>query len=264
MNTNYQNNQESSEESAQSLLTRRAKRGRWTYPFLYLALTAVVLTVFVWGQNADHREQQLEKITNESISKNFLKNETSGTAAQLSESVKVEVATPMTLRENKELAPVIAPTEKMQKPFADGQAISLQVGFYNAQGNEGEQAAALVKFDNSYWPHTGVDYTEKDGKQFEVLAAMSGKVVKVEKSPTVGEVVEIEHSPTLKTIYQSLEQIKVKVGDTVKSRDLIAYSGRNLFEKDLGNHLHFEVHHKGKPISPEEALKSQLGSGLNY
>jgi stage II sporulation protein Q len=113
----------------------------------------------------------------------------------------------------------------------------------------------LVKYANTFWPHSGIDYARKDGKSFDVIAALSGKVIRVEQNPLVGQEVEIQHENGLITVYQSLTDIRVKVGQEVKQGDVIAQAGRNNFEKEAGVHLHFEVRKGNQTVQPELYLK---------
>jgi stage II sporulation protein Q len=242
-----ENNQTNEREESKYELKRRLKR-RWTYPFLYLALAAVVLTFVMWGNSSRDLNRTVEELA--------LLEESKPVAVDVT-AEEGPLPTALIERENKAV-PANAPTvEKMILPFVAQDGVKAVLNFYEPDGIEKERAASLVKYDNTFWPHTGVDWANANGRAFDVVAAMSGRVIKAEKSPTVGQIIELEHHSGLKTIYQSLENVKVKVNDVVKQGDIIAASGRNLFEKDLGNHLHFEVHVKGKPVSPIAFIESQ-------
>lgn len=86
------------------------------------------------------------------------------------------------------------------------------------------------------------------------MAALAGKVVKVENDPLVGKTVEVEHADKMVTVYQSLENTTVKPGDEVTQGQVIGSAGRNEFEKDFGVHLHFEVRVDDKPVNPQQYL----------
>ncbi|WP_144530104.1 M23 family metallopeptidase, partial [Peribacillus simplex] len=76
---------------------------------------------------------------------------------------------------------------------------------------------------------------------------------RVENHPLNGNVVEVTSGDT-RTVYQSLNEVKVSEGAEVKQGDAIATAGRNELEKDLGNHLHFEVYEGDKLVNPEKLL----------
>ncbi|MEW9031580.1 MAG: M23 family metallopeptidase [Planifilum fimeticola] len=133
-----------------------------------------------------------------------------------------------------------APKE-MILPVAENAQAKAKMGFYNDAGSDQSKETSLVKYENTYWPHSGV-------------AALDGKVIRVEENPMVGHLVEIQHDNGLVTVYQSLSDVKVKEGQTVSQGDLIARAGENSFEKDAGVHLHFEVRKDGQPLNPEQYL----------
>ena len=68
----------------------------------------------------------------------------------------------------------------------------------------------------------------------------------------MGTTVQIKHDNNLISVYQSLSNVKVKVDDTVIQGQVIAQSGESNINKDLGNHLHFELYHNGNIVNPEE------------
>ncbi|MNE67260.1 Stage II sporulation protein Q [compost metagenome] len=83
---------------------------------------------------------------------------------------------------------------------------------------------------------------------------MGGKVTRVEEVPLLGFVVEITHANNLKTVYESVADVKVKQDAEVKQGDVIANAGRNEIEKDLGNHVHFAVYENGELVNPTTVL----------
>ncbi|TXK88216.1 M23 family metallopeptidase, partial [Parageobacillus sp. SY1] len=113
-----------------------------------------------------------------------------------------------------------------------------------------EQEAALVFYDNTYHPNRGIDIVRKDGKAFDVTASLSGTVTKAEKDPILGHVVEIEHENGIVTVYQSLADVKVKAGDTVKQGQVIGKAGQSQFNQEAGIHAHFEIRKDNKPVNP--------------
>ncbi|MNV88928.1 Stage II sporulation protein Q [compost metagenome] len=106
---------------------------------------------------------------------------------------------------------------------------------------------------DTFTPNTDIDLARQDNKTFDVKAAVSGEVTRVEDVPTLGTVIEVDQG-NLKTVYQSLGDAKVKQGDQVKQGDTLASAGRNEVEKDLGNHVHFEVYQDSKLVNPSDLL----------
>ncbi|MBR4003393.1 MAG: M23 family metallopeptidase [Clostridia bacterium] len=89
--------------------------------------------------------------------------------------------------------------------------------------------------------HKAVDIKGADNS--DVMAVLSGEVVSVESNYLKGTVVTIKHNKSLQTVYASLdENVKVKVGDKVKTGDVIGkVSTSAKSESNDGAHLHFEV-----------------------
>ena len=98
--------------------------------------------------------------------------------------------------------------------------------------------------------NTGVLYTSNN--QFDVVSILDGTIKNVKEDSLMGNIVEIEHTNNLTTVYQSLGEVKVSVGDKVNQGDVIATSGQNKITTDTSNALHFEVFYKGEVFNPEE------------
>ena len=112
----------------------------------------------------------------------------------------------------------------------------------------------MVQYNDKFIPNVGIDIAREDNNTFDVKAALSGEVTRVEDVAVLGKVIEITHQGNLKTVYQSLGETKVKQGDVVKQGDTLATAGRSEIEKNLGNHVHFEVYEDGKVVNPSDLL----------
>lgn len=149
--------------------------------------------------------------------------------------------------------------EKLEWPVANKDNLDEVLPYYDANATAEQKAQAVIQMDNNtFAAHTGVDFADPSDQPFDVLAALSGQVTRVEKHPTNGNVVEISHGSGLVTVYQSLSDIQVAVGDDVKQGTKIAVAGRNDLEKDLGVHLHFSVEQDGKPVNPASIVGQAL------
>lgn len=144
--------------------------------------------------------------------------------------------------------------------------------FYNNNGNSLEGAFLKApldfyritsKFTNSrfhpvlkrYRAHHGVDYAAPTGTP--VYAIGSGKVIaKGYQAGGGGNYVKIRHNSTYTTTYMHLSRFAkgLKVGDTVKQKEVIGYVGSTGLS--TGPHLDFRVYENGKPINPL-TIKSQ-------
>ena len=154
-----------------------------------------------------------------------------------------------------EEVPVVNTSEIIVKPFLS-EDIKVVRNFYNYQGSEDEQKNALIHYDNTYIPNSGVDYQGKEA--FDLVTILDGKVSKVMENNLLGKIIEITHDNNLISVYQSLGEVNVKEGDSVVQGQIIGKTGEANIALELGNHLHFELIHNGKNVNPEEYYDKQL------
>lgn len=197
---------------------------KWFFPALYMTVAACVLGMAWWYQASKQQEVNHKTTT--------------------------DVDTVLPVEE--------VPTDNLKQlslPVISNPTIVKKMDFYDANASSTSKEAALVRYADTYWPHTGVDFAKKDGKAFDVVASASGKVTRVETNPILGQLVEIQHENGLTTVYQSLEDVKVTVGQSIVKGDVIAEAGRNQFEKNEGIHLHFEIRKNNQALNPNEFIK---------
>lgn len=139
-------------------------------------------------------------------------------------------------------------TSTIVKPFTD-ESVSISKYFYSKEDEETRQQQSLIKYESIYMPNTGILYTSD--KEFNVIAVLDGKVSSIKEDEILGNIIEIEHSNNIVTIYQSVKNVNVKIGDKVKQGDILALSGPNKLENEKDNCLHFEVYQEGNLINPE-------------
>ena len=147
------------------------------------------------------------------------------------------------------ITPTVSVSKTIIRPYTRTD-VSATIPYYNNDGTNDEQAAALIYYEGIYMQNTGVLYTSNNA--FDVVSILDGTVKNIKEDSLMGNIVEIEHTNNLTTVYQSLGEVKVKVGDKVKQGDIIATSGQNKIATDTSNALHFEVFYKGEVFNPEE------------
>ena len=152
---------------------------------------------------------------------------------------------------------VESPKKTIIKPY-DAEGVEIDKYYYKKDDDEGRQQSSLIKYQNIYMPNTGVLYSSAN--EFEVKVVLDGKVTSVKEDNILGNVIEIEHSNSLITVYQSVKDVKVKVGDVVKQGDVIALSGPNKLEGDMDNYLHFEVYKDATLIDPLEFFEMDINN----
>lgn len=151
--------------------------------------------------------------------------------------------------------PVISINNNIVRPYTASN-VGIGKSFYNYQDNEENQKNALIYYDGTYIPNSGVDY--KSDEIFDVVSIFDGTVTKVTENNLLGKIIEVSHSNNVISVYQSLSEIIVKEGDSVLQGQVIGKSGESNISKDLGNHLHFEIILNGKNINPENCYDKNI------
>lgn len=207
---------------------------KWFFPAVYLAAAALILALITWYPNTDDYAIDPEEL-GYGVEEDGLNEALDGDMG--------------------DAVPVTGQSEDMIWPVSEDAGVEVVLSFFDDNATEEEQQAAMVHYNQQYHPSTGINLAHPDGEAFDVIAALSGTVLKAEKDPLVGYFVEIEHEDGLVTVYQSLANLEVEEGDVVKQGDLLGEAGRNEFEKDFGVHLRFEVRDNGSPVNPKEYLE---------
>ena len=99
--------------------------------------------------------------------------------------------------------------------------------------------------------HFGIDIAAKPKES--VLATMKGTVVYAGFDANFGYIINIQHSNGFVSIYKHNALLLKKEGDEVNGGDVIALVG-NTGNLSTGDHLHFELWYKGKPVDPSEYI----------
>lgn len=137
--------------------------------------------------------------------------------------------------------------DKIIKPF-DKENITIDINYYDKDATEEEQQKALILYENTYMPNTGILYTSDS--QFDVLSTLDGKITKIDKDELLGNVIEITHSPSLVTTYYSIDNINVSMDQEIKQGDVIGTSGKNNISSTSDNMMLFEVSLNSNNINP--------------
>lgn len=143
--------------------------------------------------------------------------------------------------------PVINENEKMLKPYTN-EKVSVGKFFYDFKAENTKQENSITYHNDTYIQNSGVDYILEE--TFDVVSVLNGTVTSVTTDDLLGNIVEIKHDNNYVTVYQSLSTVDVKKGDVITQGQIIGKSGTNEIDKDMGNHLHFELYIKGQVVDP--------------
>ncbi|MGM0843531.1 MAG: peptidoglycan DD-metalloendopeptidase family protein [Bacillota bacterium] len=207
---------------------------RWAYPAMYLASAAIIITAILWYQAAGNDVAEDQDLGYEEDVQTG--NEFDRPAVEVNRTM-----------------------ENFVMPVADENEVVIEKGFYDANASEQEQEAALIVYDNQYHPNQGIDIS-LGGKDFEVLAAMSGTVTKVQEDSLLGNMIEVEHDKGIVTRYQSVKDFAVEVGDTVEQGQKLAAASQSLFNEAAGVHVHFEIRKDDVAVNPQDYVNKSLAT----
>ena len=155
---------------------------------------------------------------------------------------------------------VINETTKMINPYADT-TVTIGKNYYDYKADAKTQEKSIIYHDNTYLQNSGTDFISQN--TFDVVAVLDGSVTDVKEDETLGKVVEIKHDNGYVSIYQSLSEVSVKKGDIITQGQVIGKSGTNELDKDIGNHLHFELYVNGQVVDPTLYLNKELETSEN-
>ena len=220
----------------------RIFRKKWFFPAVYLTIAALLLAVVVWYQNLDNQIPEAELDEQQDITGDYIPQPTDDNAE-----------------------PVMEQQEVILMPVTDQEQAEIVTKFYDYDAEQQDKENALVHHNNRFYQSTGVDIAAANGETFDVVAALSGTVVEVKEDPLLGNVVVMSHPNEVETYYASLGEVLVEAGAEVKQGEQIGTAGNNIFGKENGTHVYFQLDKNGKEVNPEEYFNqpvSKLDSAI--
>ncbi|MFD2760981.1 peptidoglycan DD-metalloendopeptidase family protein [Lentibacillus juripiscarius] len=212
----------------------RIFRKKWFFPAVYLTIAAMLLSLVVWYQNIGN---QVDEAQDEEISEDY-----------------------SPIEHDQEAKPVVDQQEVIQMPVENKDQAEIVTKYYDYDADQEEQENALVVFNNRYYQSKGIDIASADGETFDVQASLSGTVTEVKEDPLLGNVVTLTHENDVTTHYASLGEVDVSADDEVEQGDVLGTAGENVFGKDNGTHLHFEIRKDGQDVNPEEFFNQPVSA----
>lgn len=100
--------------------------------------------------------------------------------------------------------------------------------------------------------HPYIDIAAPEGSV--VKATLDGTVIFAGWSDDAGHTIQIQHDGDIVSIYKHNDKLLKKTGDKVTAGTPIALVG-NTGELTTGDHLHFELWHKGQTVDPTAYIK---------
>jgi stage II sporulation protein Q len=206
-------------------------RRKWFFPAVYLTIAALLLSAVVWYQNTGDTPDAQDADTGDEYN-----------PTEFDEDAKA----------------VLDQQEVIKMPVKDEKQAEIVTKFYDYNAEQDEQEAGLVLYNNRYYQSTGIDIAGADDEAFDVVASLSGTVTEVKEDPLLGNVVVVSHENDVMTYYASLAEVEVEADTTVKQGEAIGTAGKNIFGKDNGTHVHFEIRKDGQEVNPETFFNQPL------
>lgn len=207
------------------------RKNKWIFPAVYIAAAALLLTAVVWFSSTGDDAAQDPTDTENPVTEND------------GDSVVVNTL-----------------LEDFVWPVENPEEAKVVNGFWSADASKEEQENALVFYNNQFRPNKGIDLAMENGESFNVVASMAGLVSDVREDAELGNVIEIEHAEGVVTMYQSVTDIQVEVGDQVEQGQVLAKAGQSLLNQAAGTHAHFEVRVDGVAVDPQKAFGQSLSA----
>lgn len=147
-----------------------------------------------------------------------------------------------------DVIPVISTEEKITKPY-NADDVKVLKTYYDYKGEETAQQNSLIYYENTYMQSSGISYGKDD--IFDVISILPGTVEEVKEDEILGKIVKIKHNDNVISLYQCLSETTINKGDTVIQGQVIGQSGSCNLEKDIKNHVYFELIINNETVNPE-------------
>lgn len=147
--------------------------------------------------------------------------------------------------------PVTSTSMKITKPYSN-KNVAIAIDYYDKDSDNQEKS--IIVTDKTYMPNVGILYSNKE--IFDILCILDGTVSEIGKNDLIGNYVKITHSNNIVSLYQIIDDIKVKKGDYVKQGDKIGTSSTSTLNE--GNLLLFELLIDDQNVNPEKYYNKDI------
>ncbi|MEC2323213.1 M23 family metallopeptidase [Lederbergia lenta] len=213
------------EEKNQSSQVKKFFKKRWVFPAVYLVSAALLISMIVWYQTGGLNIAKGPEVADPG--KELIGNKNDEPSIEVNQSF-----------------------ENFAMPVQNQDEVEVVTQFFDSAASAEDQEKALIVDGDMYRPNMGLDIAHKEGKEFKVVSALSGKVAAVRQDNLLGNVIEIEHDKGIMTVYQAVKDIQVEAGDMVKQGEVLATSSTSQLNKAAENHVHFEIRKESKAVNP--------------
>jgi murein DD-endopeptidase MepM/ murein hydrolase activator NlpD len=158
--------------------------------------------------------------------------------------------------------PVIVDPEKFLLPVS-GEYVVVRT-FFDYSKTDEELASASIPTSTGFIQSKGVTYAKSDNSTFDVNAIYDGVVVSIDNDDElVGAKITIKHSDSVYSIYSSLANVEVTVGQEVEGGMKLATASTSIEDYSAGVHVHLEVMVDNSYVDPTTVVGQYLETLTN-
>ena len=144
---------------------------------------------------------------------------------------------------------------KIVRPYTSDK-VTITKEFYNKDESTENQEKALIFYENTYMPNTGILYGSDE--KFDVIAILNGTVKEIKEDEILGQMITIECDNKITAVYYTLGEIKVNEGDQITQNQVIATSGTSNIDSSKAESLLFETYIDGVLTNPNNLFDKSI------
>ena len=144
---------------------------------------------------------------------------------------------------------------KIVRPYTSDK-VTVTKEFYNKDESVENQEKALIFYENTYMPNTGILYGSDE--KFDVIAILNGTVKEIKEDEILGQMITIECDNKITAVYYTLGEIKVNEGDQITQNQVIATSGTSNIDSSKAESLLFETYIDGVLTNPNNLFDKSI------
>lgn len=144
---------------------------------------------------------------------------------------------------------------KIVRPYTSDK-VTVTKEFYNKDESVENQEKALIFYENTYMPNTGILYGSDE--KFDVIAILNGTVKEIKEDEILGQMITIECDNKITAVYYTLGEIKVNEGDQITQNQVIATSGTSNIDSSKAEFLLFETYIDGVLTNPNNLFDKSI------
>lgn len=130
--------------------------------------------------------------------------------------------------------------------------------FFDPNLPDDQLVSAVISTGSYMIESKGVTYKKADNSVFDVNAIYDGTVIDIVSDDLYGMTVTIKHSDEVSSVYSSLSDVCVRIGDDVRCGESIAKASTSLYDTSAGVHLHLQVKINDSYVNPADTFGKKI------